>query len=285
MKTEKQEENLQTIRNDFSRMLINGYGLSENQCRQSFNDLFPVYGTVDIRSDITVIDFGCGNALQSAFFKDNERYIGVDTSAPERRFSPDNAEHFQMSTQEFIMNELPAIQRRVGGILRMYAICSSEQDETVQKLISDTFPFARIVCCDTLITDRKPPVLNNYNCMRLIDELANQGIIQRDPERKDNVIIYFSGDDINPEGWYSQNIWTAAEDLLYDGDSQRLLINELNQTYELNHVEERFMQKDFHTFQMSPVLEKESLANEYPLTSRNFPASGKKKQSAERADD
>jgi hypothetical protein len=277
----QQEELLKAIREDFSRQITDGCGLSDSQCKQAFTDLFPVYGTVDLCPYFTVIDFGCGKALQSAFFGNCQRYIGVDSSAPEERFSPDNAEHFQMSTQEFIQNELPALKQRIGGVFQIYAICPSEQDETVQKLIADTFPFARVMCHDTIITDRKPPVLNNFNCMRLIDELANLGVIQRDPERKNNVIIYFSGDDENPEGWYSQNIWQAAEDLLHDGESQRFLINELNQTYEQKHIEGRFMQKDIHTFTMSPVLERESLANEY-TASRDVPASGKKKNPAER---
>lgn len=282
MLSDTQREILEKTQEEFFEQLSKGNNFNEHLQEIIFGEMFPVYGTVDIRKDFTVIDLRCGSALQSAFFANCNKYIGVDNNiALEYRFSPNYAEHYQMSIKEFIQQKLPELQQRGLSVYQTYAICSFEPDKDTQLLISETFPFIRIYG-DTLVADRKPPLLNNYNCMRLIDELANHGVIQRDPNRRDNVIVYYKGDTENPEGWYSENIWTAAEDLLLDGDSQRLLINELNQTYELKHIDGCFMQKDFRTGAMSPVLERESLADEYPLTSRDIPVSGKKKSTAER---
>lgn len=72
---------------------------------------------------------------------------------------------------------------------------------------------------------RKPidePLLM-YECIQLLDALAEKGIILRAPDNFNNIIVYRSADELNPEGWYSQNLMQAAEELTGDVESQRLL--------------------------------------------------------------
>lgn len=52
--------------------------------------------------------------------------------------------------------------------------------------------------------------------MYIIDELLKTGILQYDPENHDNMLVYRSAGENNPEGWYSQNILSAVSELFQD---------------------------------------------------------------------
>lgn len=67
---------------------------------------------------------------------------------------------------------------------KIYAICSYVPDEEAQKLVADTFPYAKVVYCDKIIVDRKPPMLNFYNCLCLLGEFAKTILFHPTPKIK-----------------------------------------------------------------------------------------------------
>ena len=47
----------------------------------------------------------------------------------------------------------------------------------------------------------------------ILEELFKKGILQKDPNNPNNMLIYRSAGTINPEGWYSENIIETATEL------------------------------------------------------------------------
>ena len=86
--------------------------------------------------------------------------------------------------------------------------------------------------------------LKMYECMQLLEKLVETDMIQQDPQRKDNLIIYFSESDTQPEGWYSQNIFDVAESLMNDFEGQKFLMKELA---------EKNIKMEFKNILLSPV--------------------------------
>lgn len=83
----------------------------------------------------TIIDFGCHMAAQSYLFEDYAKYIGVDIIANLERFSPQNAEHYIMSIQDFI-----ATHPETVGDESIFAICSYVPDSEARKLVRQSYP-------------------------------------------------------------------------------------------------------------------------------------------------
>lgn len=54
----------------------------------------------------------------------------------------------------------------------------------------------------------------------IINELLKAGVLQYDPENHDNMLVYRSAGENNPEGWYSQNILSAVSELFQDKKKQ-----------------------------------------------------------------
>ena len=52
--------------------------------------------------------------------------------------------------------------------------------------------------------------------VNIIRELLKQEILQYDPNNRNNMLVYYSGDSLQPEGWYSTNILQATSDLFHD---------------------------------------------------------------------
>lgn len=50
----------------------------------------------------------------------------------------------------------------------------------------------------------------------VVEELLKKGVLQYDPNNHDNMLIYYSGDDHQPEGWYSMNIMESTSDLFHN---------------------------------------------------------------------
>lgn len=73
----------------------------------------------------------------------------------------------------------------------------------------------------------KTAKLDFYNCVRLLGKCADNELIMRDPNNKNNIIVYFGADESNPEGWYSVNIFEAAWELHANVDGQQMLMNAL----------------------------------------------------------
>lgn len=228
------------------------------ELEQDFLGFLHVYATVDVPNDFIVMDFGCNQAVQAQYFEHCLRYYGIDSAVPcEARFGQANAAYFMDSIQEFIKTTLPVLVKAGLDLEKVYAICSYVPDEEAQKLIADTFPYARVVYCDEVICDRKPPVLNFYNSVKLIHDCIDNGILQADPNDKDRVLVYMENTSDNQlEGWYSQNILDSAQDLQYDGEGQRLLLTELAERGV------NFIKEDFKTFETQQVFD-EAFFKEY----------------------
>lgn len=87
----------------------------------------------------TVIDFGCYMAAQCYFFRNHEKYIGVDSdnmmgeSEKLERFKTDNAVHHKSKIQDFIKN--------MGDkdTSTTFAICNYVPDEEAQKMVREKF--------------------------------------------------------------------------------------------------------------------------------------------------
>lgn len=56
--------------------------------------------------------------------------------------------------------------------------------------------------------------LNFYQCIQLLSALAEKEIIQRDPENKNNILVYRSAGTEYPEGFYSQNLLSLHQSWL-----------------------------------------------------------------------
>ena len=205
--------------------------LSWKYCEFEFDFLgfIDQYYSEVVPEDFTVIDFGCNQAVQACYFEKNKKYIGIDNAIPnENRFLAKNAEYYDMSIQDFIKNILPTLNLDLD---KVYAICSYVPDEEAQKLVADTFPYAKVVYCDDVIADRKPPILNFYNCLCLLGELAKKDIISFDPTDKNRLLIYRSEGKNTPEGWYSENIHDVAQELLRNSKEQKLLLMTYEKAY------------------------------------------------------
>ena len=63
--------------------------------------------------------------------------------------------------------------------------------------------------------------------VRLLGDMTEKGILKRDPEDKNSLLVYRTAGTQNPEGWYSQNIFEAARELLNDEKSQYSMLNAL----------------------------------------------------------
>lgn len=65
--------------------------------------------------------------------------------------------------------------------------------------------------------------MNFYNCLRLVDECVKAGLIRRDSHNKNNVLVYRNAGTTAPEGWYSENAHTVAQELMEDSEGQLTL--------------------------------------------------------------
>lgn len=71
--------------------------------------------------------------------------------------------------------------------------------------------------------------LNFHNCLRLIGECVNAKVVSLDPENSNNVLVYRSAGEFVPEGWYSENAHTVAQELMEDVEGQQILLNALKE--------------------------------------------------------
>ncbi len=66
--------------------------------------------------------------------------------------------------------------------------------------------------------------LDFYETLQLLTQMKEQDLLHSDPERKNNILIYrAAGENGDPEGWYSENIFSVAEELKDDYESQQSL--------------------------------------------------------------
>ena len=102
-----------------------------------------------------IIDFGCGYAFQSWYFKDYKKYIGVDSFSTENDvLKTDNAEFFFMRIQDFIKSyvrkdrsgfcDIKLENMDWQSVENVFAICSYVPDADAQRLVRETFPHCLI---------------------------------------------------------------------------------------------------------------------------------------------
>lgn len=101
-----------------------------------------------------IIDFGCGYAFQSWYFKDYRKYIAVDegTACADVLdiLGTGNSEFYNMRIQEFIRKYVRKDRYRFCDIKlknmdwqsveNVFAICSYVPDTEAQRLVRETFP-------------------------------------------------------------------------------------------------------------------------------------------------
>jgi hypothetical protein len=63
------------------------------------------------------------------------------------------------------------------------------------------------------------------DCVRLLKECIDRGIMLAVPGNENNVICYYEETSENPEGWYSVSIFEAAQDLFKNKSGQNLLLS------------------------------------------------------------
>lgn len=59
----------------------------------------------------------------------------------------------------------------------------------------------------------------------IVSDLLNIGVLQRDPQRPNNMLVYMSASQEYAEGWYSQNIHEAVSDLFHDEEGMQIVLD------------------------------------------------------------
>ena len=70
-------------------------------------------------------------------------------------------------------------------------------------------------------------MFNHYNCVRLLSAAVQAGLIQRDPSDGNRILIYRAAGTKEPEGWYSENLFSVAQELLKSEAGQQFIASEV----------------------------------------------------------
>lgn len=98
-----------------------------------------------IPKDFTIIDFGSYMSLQADYFKDFDKYIGVEPCVPlEYRLIQNNAEYYHTTAQQFVEDDLPKLIKNGLDKDKVFAIASAVPDTEVREVIKDNFKYYRI---------------------------------------------------------------------------------------------------------------------------------------------
>lgn len=103
------------------------------------------YDLKDLPKDFTIIDFGSYQSFQGDYFKEHEKYIGVEPAVPlENRLNQANAEYYELTAQDFIRDVLPDLISNGLDPEKIFAVCSAVPDCEARKQVEETFMFHRI---------------------------------------------------------------------------------------------------------------------------------------------
>ena len=92
--------------------------------------------------DKVIIDFGCGYAFQSWYFRDYVKYIGVDNRTTYLDvLETDNSQFYFTSIQNFTRKIFPRLGLWPEDV---FAICSYVPDREARKLVRETFPYCLV---------------------------------------------------------------------------------------------------------------------------------------------
>lgn len=98
--------------------------------------------TLFVPKSKVIIDFGCGYAFQSWYFRDYQKYIGVDYAMSfSDVLETENSMFYFTSIQHFISEEFPQL-----GIMpeNVFAICSYVPDREARELVRKAFPYCLV---------------------------------------------------------------------------------------------------------------------------------------------
>lgn len=84
----------------------------------------------------TIIDFGCGYALQNYYFREFKQYIGVDAENINPIIRGNDKYYFNTTIQKFIAYILPTLNLKNK---KVFAICSYVPDKEARDLVKRTF--------------------------------------------------------------------------------------------------------------------------------------------------
>lgn len=79
---------------------------------------------------------------------------------------------------------------------------------------------------DTYTNDVSQP-LNFIECVQLLQKLVEKNYIQKDPKDENCILVYRERGAKAPEGWYSENLLSCANEVLEDITSQTYLCKTL----------------------------------------------------------
>lgn len=103
-----------------------------------------------IPKQFTIIDLGCGQAVQSWLFKDFHGYVGVEKKDVSKIGLPmPDAKYCTKTIQEFIKDDLDKFD-----LSKCYAICNGRVDRKTQLLAVGTFPNI-FSCCSGYMPESK----------------------------------------------------------------------------------------------------------------------------------
>lgn len=90
-------------------------------------------------------------------------------------------------------------------------------------------------------------MLNFCQCINLLSKLIKKGVLQKDPNNENNILVYRTAGCDNPEGWYSQNILDAATELSMDEEGQKFLLSQVKtQSDYFEEIKEHFVKYIVH---------------------------------------
>ena len=59
----------------------------------------------------------------------------------------------------------------------------------------------------------------------VVNALLKIDVLHYDPNNHNNMLIYYSGDDQQPEGWYSANILSSVSELYHDEEQMNYVLS------------------------------------------------------------
>lgn len=149
-----ERENKRLINSISKEALQKVFSYSQCELEPNFLGFLHVYADLqNLPKDFTVIDIGCCQAVQAFYFRDFKRYIGIEPTIPaEYMLAQDNASYYEGTMQDFTGH----INSMGLDLDKVFAVCSYVPDKQAQRLVSEIFPYHRIVYCDDIISENYP---------------------------------------------------------------------------------------------------------------------------------
>lgn len=70
--------------------------------------------------------------------------------------------------------------------------------------------------------------LTFYQCLMLLHHCMQKNLLSSDPKNQDNILVYREAGTDFPAGWYSENVHSAAQELISDIAGQQFLLEQLS---------------------------------------------------------